>query len=97
MVVETCRKILTIEEDKSEEKAIAKIEITPDELVLEYELPRSRIDDCKQLLKLFYAAVEVEKQQIYVDNVKGQYKNEVLSAVFWSMGASLNVRFLLKI
>ncbi|TIB69698.1 hypothetical protein E3Q22_03131 [Wallemia mellicola] len=91
MVVETCRKILTIEENKGEEKAMTKIEITPDELVLEYELPRSRIDDCKQLLKLFYAAVEVEKQQIYVDNVKGQYKNEVLSAVFWSMGASLNV------
>lgn len=70
---------------------MAKIPLTAEELVQEYELPKSRVDDVKQLIKAFYTGAEPDRQQLYIDNTKGQYRNELLGAIFWSMGAALNV------
>ena len=70
---------------------MANIPITAEELVHEYELPSSRADDVKQLMKAFYRGAETDRQQSYLDNTRVQYRSELLGALFWAMGASLNV------
>ncbi|TIB39133.1 hypothetical protein E3P86_01275 [Wallemia ichthyophaga] len=100
LVVQACRKLLVPQEAPEAQNPLnpfsapndaSKIPLTADELVEEFEMPKSRIDDVTQLMDAFYAGAVPAKQQLYIDNTKGQYKNELIGALFWSMAAALNI------
>ncbi|TIA91774.1 hypothetical protein E3P99_00923 [Wallemia hederae] len=93
IVVDTCKAVLSANDKPKEtaENAMATIPITAEELVQEYELPSSRADDVKELMKAFYKGAETDRQQLYLENTRGPYRNELIGALFWAMGASLNI------
>ena len=90
IVLETCKNVLNSKPSIQPTK-LDVIPLSFEELIQEYELPKSRLDDCKYLMDHCLSNLQANEPAKYKGAIDDLHKNEFIAATFWTMGASLNV------